>query len=79
MVTIVYVNSGRRERERENEFMVYYNIPLHAMYDTGILQGVSHLLLVYDQYEVRKIIKSCEGVIDYIKVRGRRKISITHS
>ncbi|XP_003382439.1 PREDICTED: vinculin-like [Amphimedon queenslandica] len=34
----------------------------------GILQGVSHLLLVYDQYEVRKIIKTCEGVIDYIKV-----------
>ena len=70
---------GGGERERENEFMVYYNIPLHTMYNTGILQGVSHLLLVYDQYEVRKIIKSCEGVIDYIKVRGRRKISITHS
>ena len=32
---------------------------------------MSHLLLVYDQYEVRKIIKTCEGVIDYIKVRER--------
>ena len=37
--------------------------------DTGILQGVSHLLLVYDQGEVRKIIKACQGVIEYIKVR----------
>ena len=38
---------------------------------TGILQGVSHLLLVYDQDEVRKIIKTCQGVIEYIKVRDK--------
>ena len=41
------------------------------MIDTGILQGVSHLLLVYDQDEVRKIIKTCQGVIEYIKVRDK--------
>ena len=34
----------------------------------GILQGVSSLLLVFDQSEVRKIVKSCEGIIEYIKV-----------
>ena len=34
----------------------------------GILQGVSSLLLVFDQAEVRKIVKVCEGIIDYIKV-----------
>jgi vinculin len=35
-----------------------------------MLQGVSHLLLVYDQFEMRKIIKTCEGVIEYLKVAG---------
>jgi vinculin len=34
----------------------------------GILQGVSSLLLVFDQAEVRKIVRVCEGIIDYIKV-----------
>ncbi|CAI8028993.1 Vinculin [Geodia barretti] len=34
----------------------------------GILQGVSALLLVFDQAEVRKIVRVCEGIIDYIKV-----------
>ena len=34
----------------------------------GILQGVSGLLLVFDQSEVRKIVKSCEGIIEYLKV-----------
>ena len=35
----------------------------------GILQGVSQLLLVFDQAEVRKIIKNCENIIEYLKVR----------
>ena len=35
---------------------------------SGILQGVSTLLLVFDQAEVRKIVRVCEGIIDYIKV-----------
>ena len=35
---------------------------------TGILQGVSSLLLVFDQAEVRKIVKHCEGIIEYVKV-----------
>lgn len=34
----------------------------------GILQGVSQLLLVFDQSEVRKMVKMCEGIIEYIKV-----------
>jgi vinculin len=34
----------------------------------GILQGVSQLLLVFDQSEVRKIVRACEGIIEYIKV-----------
>jgi len=29
---------------------------------------VSGLLLVFDQGEVRKIVKSCEGIIEYLKV-----------
>ena len=34
----------------------------------GILQGVSGLLLVFDQGEVRKIVKACNGIIEYLKV-----------
>ena len=34
----------------------------------GILNGMSQLLLVLDQSEVRKIIKNCNGVREYIKV-----------
>ena len=34
----------------------------------GILTGVSSLLLVHDQSEVRKLVKFCEQVIEYIKV-----------
>jgi vinculin len=34
----------------------------------GILNGMSRLLLVLDQSEVRKIIKNCHGVRDYVKV-----------
>ena len=32
----------------------------------GILQGTSDLLLAYDQGEVRKLIKQCRAVLDYI-------------
>lgn len=39
-----------------------------TLYFSGILQGVSTLLLVFDQAEVRKIVKVCEGIIEYIKV-----------
>ncbi len=34
----------------------------------GILQGVSGLLLVFDQGEVRKIVKICKGITEYLKV-----------
>ena len=34
----------------------------------GILSGLSKLLLVMDQSEVRKIIKNCNGVREYMKV-----------
>lgn len=33
----------------------------------GILQGVSDLLLTFDQGEVRKIVKNCNGVEEYVK------------
>ena len=29
---------------------------------------MSSLLLVFDQAEVRKIVKACEGIVEYIKV-----------
>lgn len=35
---------------------------------TGILQGVSSLLLVFDQGEVRKMVKECQAIIDYLKM-----------
>ncbi|XP_074659984.1 vinculin-like isoform X2 [Tubulanus polymorphus] len=34
----------------------------------GILQGTSALLLAYDESEVRKIIKVCKGVLEYLAV-----------
>ena len=34
----------------------------------GILTGVSSLLLVFDQSEVRKIVKHCEQIMEYMKV-----------
>lgn len=34
----------------------------------GILNGVSGLLLVFDQSEVRKIVKTCRQIIDYLPV-----------
>ncbi|XP_071853617.1 vinculin-like isoform X11 [Apostichopus japonicus] len=34
----------------------------------GILSGTAQLLLVFDQAEVRKILKHCQGVLDYIVV-----------
>nr|WEL12746.1 vinculin [Halisarca dujardinii] len=34
----------------------------------GILNGMSKMLLVLDQSEVRKIIKNCSGVREYVKV-----------
>ena len=35
---------------------------------SGILQGVSALLLVFDQGEVRKMVKACNGIIEYLQV-----------
>ncbi|KAK0173252.1 hypothetical protein PV328_006478 [Microctonus aethiopoides] len=34
----------------------------------GILQGTSSLLLCFDESEVRKIIRDCKGVLDYLAV-----------
>ncbi|CAG0923887.1 unnamed protein product, partial [Notodromas monacha] len=36
----------------------------------GILQGTSSLLLCFDESEVRKIIKECKKVLDYLAVAG---------
>ena len=35
---------------------------------SGILNGVSSMLLIFDQSEVRKIVKATEGIIEYLKV-----------
>lgn len=34
----------------------------------GILQGTSSLLLCFDESEVRKIIRECKNVLDYLAV-----------
>ena len=39
-----------------------------VVYVSGILQGVSSLLLVFDQAEVRKMVKACNGIIEYLQV-----------
>merc|ERR1712110_1309917 len=39
----------------------------------GILQGTSDLLLAYDQGEVRKLIKQCRAVLDYIGLADQVK------
>lgn len=35
---------------------------------TGILQGTSSLLLCFDESEVRKIVKECRKVLEYLAV-----------
>lgn len=35
---------------------------------SGILQGTSSLLLCFDESEVRKIIKTCKEVLNYLAV-----------
>ena len=34
----------------------------------GLLNGVADMLVSYDESEVRKIVKSCRGVQEYLKV-----------
>ena len=36
--------------------------------ERGILQGVSDILLVFDESEVRKIIKVCKQVLEYLSI-----------
>ena len=43
-------------------------IQTSAAVAAGILEGVSKMLCVFDQGEVRKIVKNCEGIQEYIKV-----------
>ena len=50
-----------------------FNVPNHTNMSlqsdlAGILQGVSSLLLVFDQGEVRKMVKECQAIIDYLKM-----------
>lgn len=35
---------------------------------TGILQGTSALLLAFDESEVRKIIRICKNVLEYLAI-----------
>ncbi|PSN46699.1 Vinculin [Blattella germanica] len=47
----------------------------------GILQGTSALLLCFDESEVRKIIRECKRVLDYLAVSrevGGREKELTH-
>ena len=34
----------------------------------GILQGTSQLLFCFDESEVRKIIRTCKGVLEYLAI-----------
>jgi vinculin len=36
--------------------------------ERGILQGVSAILLTFDESEVRKIVKICNKVIEYLEI-----------
>lgn len=38
------------------------------MSPTGILSGVSTLLLVWDESEIRKVLDICERIIEYLSV-----------
>jgi len=40
----------------------------HYIYTKGILGGTSSLLLCFDESEVRKIIKVCKEVLNYLAV-----------
>ena len=44
---------------------VSYNV---AGLSTGILQGTSALLLAFDESEVRKIIRICKNVLEYLAI-----------
>ena len=48
--------------------MTMQTLYLSFMPTAGILQGVSGLLLVFDQGEVRKIVTACQGIIEYLQV-----------
>ena len=45
-----------------------FNLPLFPYFITGILQGTSALLLAFDESEVRKIIRICKNVLEYLAI-----------
>jgi vinculin len=53
-------------------FFIFYQFPRRKLIDgaRGILQGTSSLLLCFDESEVRKIIRECKKVLDYLAVAG---------
>lgn len=55
-----------REISRKNVF--YRNRKKLIEGSRGILQGTSSLLLCFDESEVRKIIRECKKVLDYLAV-----------
>lgn len=53
--------------------IVYTHVCMYMVsFLLGILNAVSYLLLVFDQSEVRKLVKQCEGIIEYLQVKGER-------
>ncbi len=47
---------------------LFIHLKISLSFCVGILTGVSGLLLVFDQSEVRKIVKTCRQIIDYLPV-----------
>ena len=49
-------------------FRLSNNFRQFCLYFPGILQGTSALLLAFDESEVRKIIRVCKNVLEYLAI-----------
>ena len=47
---------------------ISYQLYINLCFAAGILQGTSALLLAFDESEVRKIIRVCKNVLEYLAI-----------
>ena len=60
--------TNRLKSENHLAEKIYCNFASSSCFISGILSGTSALLLTFDEAEVRKILKVCRGVLEYLSV-----------
>ena len=60
--------TNRLKSENHLAQKIYCNFASSSCFISGILSGTSALLLTFDEAEVRKILKVCRGVLEYLSV-----------